>query len=548
MNNKVINTLLLLIVGLAAVLRLFNLGTNPPSLNWDEAAWGYNAYTIGIDGKDEFGTFLPYEYLESYGDFKPPLYAYLAVIPVKLFGVTEFAIRFPSAVFGVLTVLATFYLVKEIFYSKKRDNKIELIALTSALILAVSPWHIMLSRAAFEANVATFFIVVGIVFFLYAIRKNMWMLVVSALSFALTFYIFNTPRIVVPLLVLTLVIASWRILWKHKLQTIIAGLVGAVIVLPLVPFLLSPQASLRFQEVNIFSDIKIVEEANKKIEEDNNAWWSKIINNRRVGYSREFALNYLDHFNPTFLFISGDVNPRFSTQDVGQMYIWDILFIGVGSLLLLKNRNGKWWIIPVWIAIGIIPAATARETPHALRIETVLPTFQILVAYGFIHTVFFLKRKKLATFILLSILGINVWYFLYGYTQKYPEKYSGEWQYGYKQVAEYIRSDIPKYENVYITSEIGRPYIYFLLQYTVHPEDFRKNSVITRDAFGFVTVEQYKNMHFMKELPHTIEGENLFVNIPSQVPQNAQIQKTITQLNGQEVFVVYTLQNDEKSQ
>src|SRR6266851_3228581 len=89
--------LLGLIVLIALLLRLVNLGGNPPSLSWDEAAWGYNAYSLGIDGRDEFGRFLPLDYLESFGDFKPPVYAYLDVIPVKIFGLTEFATRFPSA-------------------------------------------------------------------------------------------------------------------------------------------------------------------------------------------------------------------------------------------------------------------------------------------------------------------------------------------------------------------------------------------------------------------------------------------------------------------
>src|SRR5579864_3396492 len=96
---------LLGIVLLAAFLRFFQLGVNPPSLTWDEVAWGYNAYSLGIDGRDEFGKFLPYQYLESFGDFKPPVYAYLDSIPIKVFGLNEFATRFPSAFLGTLTVL-----------------------------------------------------------------------------------------------------------------------------------------------------------------------------------------------------------------------------------------------------------------------------------------------------------------------------------------------------------------------------------------------------------------------------------------------------------
>src|SRR6266480_6856835 len=143
MKKKYIFLFFILLI--AFFLRFYQLGTNPPSLTWDETAWGYNAYSLGRDGRDEFGKFLPYNYLESFGDFKPPMYAYLDIIPVKLFGLNEFATRFPSAFFGTLTVLVTYVLTKEIFRESKDK---EYYALTSAFVLAISPWHIMLSRAA----------------------------------------------------------------------------------------------------------------------------------------------------------------------------------------------------------------------------------------------------------------------------------------------------------------------------------------------------------------------------------------------------------------
>src|SRR3989442_675317 len=136
MKNKIILTSIIL---LAIILRFYQLGQNPPSLTWDEVAWGYNAYSLGIDGKDEFGKFLPYQYLESFGDFKPPVYAYLDVIPVKLFGLNEFATRVPSAFFGVATVLLTYLVIKKIFYNAKYAN---LYAIITALRITISPWSI----------------------------------------------------------------------------------------------------------------------------------------------------------------------------------------------------------------------------------------------------------------------------------------------------------------------------------------------------------------------------------------------------------------------
>src|SRR5260221_1165833 len=206
MKQKII---LLLIIAIAIFLRFFQLNVNPPSLTWDETAWGYNAYALGIDGKDEFGRFLPHDYLESFGDFKPPMYAYLNIIRVKFFGLTVFATRFPSALLGTLTVLITYFLTKTIFrgFTKQDDDPPKgtsytvaadsptVIALLTSFFLAISPWHIMLSRAAWEANVATFFLITGIWLFLKAISQNMWYLSLSAVCFVSAIYTFNTSRV-----------------------------------------------------------------------------------------------------------------------------------------------------------------------------------------------------------------------------------------------------------------------------------------------------------------------------------------------------------------
>ena len=178
------------VVFLAAFLRFYQLGINPPSLAWDEAALGYNAYSIGETGRDEFGRFLPYDYFASFGDYKPPLYVYAAVLPVKIFGLNEFAVRFPSAFFGTLTVLLTYFLVKELF-PKLKDSWLPEIA---AFFLAISPWHTQLSRAAWEANLASFFVVLGVLLFLKSLKGRGWFLILSGLAFVATFYTFNSSR------------------------------------------------------------------------------------------------------------------------------------------------------------------------------------------------------------------------------------------------------------------------------------------------------------------------------------------------------------------
>jgi len=539
--KKFAKYLIILIVLFAGLVRFYGISHTAPALNWDEAALGYNSYSLGIDGRDEFGVFLPYKFLESYGDFKPVVYSYLGIIPVKVFGLNEFGVRFPSAILGILTVLLTYFLVKEIFKKKEDQVQTEYIALLSAFIMAISPWHIMLSRGAYEANVSTFFIVLGVYLFLKAINKNFWYLILSAISFVITFYTFNTARVFVPLLVIFLAIGFRKELIKNYKQTIVAGLIGLMFLLPTLPFMFSPQAKLRFAEVNIFSNTSIIETSNKYVENDENAVWSKVIHNRRVLFANEFAIHYFDNLNPSFLFIKGDGNPRFSTQNVGQMYLIEIPLLLAGFYFLIRKKEGYYWIIPIWLILGIIPAATARETPHALRIETVLPTLQIIVAYGLVCLVFKLKKYRLfAASIFLSLMVINFIYFYHGLLTFYRREFSNDWQYPYKELVLYLKNNDKKYSQIFVTDKLGRPYIYFLVYGKYPPDKFRNNADIKREVLGFVHINGFDKYEFRRNVgEENVSKNNLYVGVPDDVPDGVRVIKKFNLLDGEEALVVY---------
>ena len=561
MINKYKKLILILIILFAGFLRFYNIDSNPPSMSWDELALGYNSYSLGIDGKDEFGEFLPYKYLESFGDFKPVIYSYLGIIPIKIFGLNEFAVRFPSVFFGTLSVLITYFLVKQLFYAKRKILKfdIESLALLSTLIFAISPWHIMLSRGAFEANIASFFIIGGLLFYLLGINKKGFYFILSAIFFALTFYTFNSSRVFVPLFVLAISLISYKDLLREKKMVIVAFLVGLIILLPILSFLRSPQAALRYKEVNIFSDISIVERSNQKIAENNNSILARVIYNRRIGYAQSFAEHYLDHFSPKYLFITGDGNPRFSVQKVGQLYLWDSIFLIIGLIALFKYRAGKWYYLPIWILLSIIPAATARETPHALRTETVLPAFQIIIAFGFMSMYAFLKTKtKMANLFagfLLLLLFLNFVYFYKILHIDYPIEFAGEWQFGYKEISKYVDSQKNNFEKIYVDEEIGRPYIYHIFYNKITPNVFRKHSKVERDIFGFVNITNLENIEYSRKLRSIYDKEpnNLYIQsfndplkIKDGVPADAKVLSTIRLPNGQVRFIIYTGKMDKR--
>src|SRR3989338_1833480 len=165
---KRVLALLGVITFIAVFLRLFNLGKTPIALEWDEVALGYDAYSILQAGRDQFGHFLPINF-RSLDDWKPPLYVYSSIPGIFLFGLNDFTVRLPSAVFGSLAVILVFFLVRELFRNHSEKNQLALLA---ALFLAISPWHLQFSRAAFETNLSVTVTIAAVLTFLVGIRKG----------------------------------------------------------------------------------------------------------------------------------------------------------------------------------------------------------------------------------------------------------------------------------------------------------------------------------------------------------------------------------------
>ena len=168
------------VVAIAAVVRIHDIVANPPGFFADEAAYGYNAYTILHTAKDEFGKTLPL-FFESFGDYKTPVYIYSLVPFIGVLGLSELPVRLTGALYGVVTVAAVYLLVKELFGQRST-------ALVAALILAISPWHIHYTRTGFgEIAVHVFFLVLALYFFLVGTRRPPF-LVAAALALALALY------------------------------------------------------------------------------------------------------------------------------------------------------------------------------------------------------------------------------------------------------------------------------------------------------------------------------------------------------------------------
>ena len=283
-----------------------------PALNADEAAIGYNAYSLIETNMDEHGNPWPIHF-QSFNDYKPGLYFYLVLPFVKFIGLNAWAVRIPGALFGVATVLLIYFLINKLFTQKN-------IGLIAAFFLAISPWHVHFSRGGWEVNVATAFIVLATLLFIKGTRDGKH-LIFSAVAFAAALYTYHSARIIVPLLGIGLTAIYWQDL-KTKLKYIfIAGIAGLLILMPLANDLRKSEISSRATGVGIFSDLGTLARINEQRGEHAylNNIYGRLLHNKGVNYALAFFENWTEHFHGEFLFLTGDVIERNRVPETGQM-------------------------------------------------------------------------------------------------------------------------------------------------------------------------------------------------------------------------------------
>ena len=150
--------LIIAILALAAFFRFWQLDSIPPGLFPDEAMNGNNAHEALRTGG--FKLFYP----ENNG--REGLFINLQALSVWLLGHTAFALRIVAAIFGILTVAAIYFFMREYTEDKRT-------ALFAGFLAAVSFWSVLLSRLGFRANMAPFALAAGLAFLYYSYnRKN----------------------------------------------------------------------------------------------------------------------------------------------------------------------------------------------------------------------------------------------------------------------------------------------------------------------------------------------------------------------------------------
>lgn len=306
---------LLFIIG--AMLRLIGLGVFPSgsALNQDEAFAGYEAWSLLHYGLDSHGYTLPV-YLVAWGSGMNALETYLMIPFVAVLGLNPLAIRLPQAIVGILSLPSFYGLLKAQVSEEK--------ALAGMGLLAVLPWHIMLSRFGLESNLLPGFLLFGMYFLVEGLQKPR-LNVLSGLFFGLSLYCYATVWPVMPILVLGFAIVI-LVCKKGKVTKWfwLGLLVMTVLAIPLILFCLVNYGYIPEIKLGVLSIPKLT--ARRSVEIKIHTW--------------EWKRNFLDALS---MFIDqDDGNPWNATSKFGLYYPGWIVLAIIGLIVMVVRTVGNW--------------------------------------------------------------------------------------------------------------------------------------------------------------------------------------------------------------
>lgn len=489
--KKNVPKLLYVIFLIALIFRIYKLDTFPIGFHSDEARVAWNSLSILKTGQDDRGNTLAL-YYNTFGDYRPTGIFYFTIPSLLIFGNTEFAVRFPSALFGALTVFPLYLFVFEITKNKK-------LAIIAALFLTISPWHIEVSRATSEVVISTFFALYSCYFLRKTLdsRKSEFV-ILTAISALISYLLYHAIRLTAPLFFFTILIYYFK--EKRNLISIISFV---FIIFLTILFSLTPEARARFNQVTIFSDPNTLYEVQRlKDETLIPTRMSNLFENKKVVYIKRFLIEYSSYFSGSFLWGEEARPYRYTTPGVGLVSFVGGAFFIIGIIAIIKNKYSSLPLLLLLIAP--IPAAlTTEDAPNLHRAFFMAIFFVIIeaVGYNYISTIKNLKFTKtlITIFLVLNFFYFSYMYFNHSFSHKpfikeFELDGSSYRNIGTKELVLKIEEVKDNYDKIILTNSTDDPYPWYAFFNHKDPQDF--NQFAKTRANG---PWQYENILFSQD-------------------------------------------------
>lgn len=383
---------IVVIVSAGAFLRLAWLGDVPPPMNQDEVLRGYDAWCLWETGCDYRGARWPM-FLQAFGpgEYVSAISAYITAPLIGALGPYPWVVRMPFALAGIATVL--------IVWRWMRGEFGALVGCASAAMLAINPWHVHVSRVAFEGDLSPWLTAGGAWLGLAGAARRPSTRVLGGMLLGLAMWTYPAPRVVIPPLV-----AAWA-WWMHKRQTAAAWRqivpLAAGVIIGAAPLWLTalahPEIVLaRASNVGVFS---AAGSAGAKL--------------------AQVSRQYVEHFNPVTLSIVGERSTHQYPAEMPFVPPVELLLAAAGAAWLAarcrRSITGK--LLMLWLLLYPLPAAlTHGGMPGMVRSIMGLPLIAILAGLGVGAGVHWYARRKAGVPRAAWALGMAIWGIMFSLT------------------------------------------------------------------------------------------------------------------------------------
>ncbi len=498
------NWILLLIIALAFFLRIYQLDKVPLGLSENEAAIGYNAYSIIKTGRDEEGKFLPITF-RSFGDYKLPIPIYLTGISIKINDLSTFSIRIVAALVGVFSVWLLYVLAQKLFNQPS--------ALTASFLLAISPWHVQLSRSNTPITLAICLLLFEIIILIIKedSKRKWWLLLAIQILLLLTHP--SMWVVSVPLALIALI--------RHQTKNKASNrffLITLILAIGLVGYLTKNTIKSYYFDQAFYGEIGFSNRIDQLQGYVRNYTHSnvsaRLFQNKIVVFVDQTTKNYLRDFDFYNLFSSNDTHERYFANAFGKLYSIELIGFFIGCYFIIKktkpNANYLWAIL----FLSPLPGITNITQQLGSTFFVSMIPFYLLTAYGFSQLLTKWSSniivKLIIVFSLLLLITSATTFFHY-YFVHYPIQALADWDYGYQQVNKIATQESGKYDHLVISDALAtKPYIYTLFYEKIDPHQYQQ---MTKQRGGSIFIStssfgkyEYRSIDEKKDssLDHTL--------------------------------------------
>lgn len=433
--------------GVAA--RIFYFGGTPPGLNQDEASIGYEAWSLLHYGVDRNGMSWPVD-LINFGDGGNASFAYMAM-PFVSFGLSPLTIRLPMLI-SALASLPLIWLVARRLFDERA-------AWGATAVVSLSPWHIMLSRWAFEGNALPFLFLCGLALLAFAMnagQRSLWLIAACAM-FGVSVYSYAPAYLAVPLFVFgSLTICALRRIVTAR-QAGLGALTFAIAAAPIALFVLVNYfhwGTLKLGGITI-PRLPVIAEFQRQTAEGPLAHVGQFI--RLLETQRDGQVyNVTDPYGVTY---SG---------------VFLVLAFGVVIATIILVANGAWpvkrLLVSLWV-IACIPTGIFVE-PNINRVNLLL--MGIVVAAGLALATI---DNRIRGTLVVGILSMSVpfCFFVHSYFTTQRDLIAAKFVDGLLPALHYAQSNVAPTAGICVSGLINMPQVYTLFSETRDPWEYLRS-------------------------------------------------------------------------